>query len=393
MLSQDKVCTINSALDKVLSDRRFKSSPLMSAFLSYIVKQTLDGQAHRIKAYNVAVDALGKAPSFDPQKNPSVRVLAKRLRTALDDYYNEVGSTSTRIEVKPGSYVPHFLFSSSNNTSTAITVVHAEPGVIHKKTMPIWRKIRLSIVQYLGKDLPIKTINKKSIVTGTLLSFFVMTAVSGVLFLMSSSKTHLNNMSGSIKNTEISVLENKQIVLRLASGKYHLSPYQRPHIPTVTIMSDQSEDPLIYAATRMFEGSMSQYEYVRVNDNKQPRLPGQTIWPEDYSLKLSTLNHQHPAKIAVELIHHATGEVSYTQSLAIDSTSTDQASNNMINAVVMLGKSLVQTNGVILHDYRKRGNYTPTMRCAFLLDDYYWDKTSENREALHDCTEQLPPQS
>jgi len=82
----------------------------MSAFMVYVVGKTLAGGADEIKSYTVAVDGLGKPTSFDPQADPTVRVLAGRVRRALKVYYLENGATDEiRIKLKPGSYVPEFV--------------------------------------------------------------------------------------------------------------------------------------------------------------------------------------------------------------------------------------------------------------------------------------------
>ena len=101
---------VEEALSAVLLDDKFAAAPQMSAFLKYVVTQTLYEDPSRIKAYTVAVDALGKPPTFDPQNDPSVRVLAKRLRGSLDTYYENNPKTEIIIEMKAGSYVPHFVY-------------------------------------------------------------------------------------------------------------------------------------------------------------------------------------------------------------------------------------------------------------------------------------------
>lgn len=100
---------VEEALSAVLLDDKFAAAPQMSAFLKYVVTQTLYEDPSRIKAYTVAVDALGKPPTFDPQNDPSVRVLAKRLRGSLDTYYENNPDVEVVIEMKAGSYVPHFV--------------------------------------------------------------------------------------------------------------------------------------------------------------------------------------------------------------------------------------------------------------------------------------------
>jgi len=96
-------------LQTVLHDAKFAAAPQMSAFLKFVVLQTLEGKADRIKAYTVAVDALGKPATFDPQNDPSVRVLAKRLRDTLSAYYERTSGHKVVLLLKSGSYVPKFV--------------------------------------------------------------------------------------------------------------------------------------------------------------------------------------------------------------------------------------------------------------------------------------------
>jgi len=99
---------ILSAIDQVKAHKIFNRSPLMCAFLSYVTLETIQGRESRISAYSVAVDALGKSTDFDPQMDPSVRVLAKRLRDSLARYYDEASDYGVYVVLKPGSYVPSF---------------------------------------------------------------------------------------------------------------------------------------------------------------------------------------------------------------------------------------------------------------------------------------------
>lgn len=100
---------IEAELNRLLAEKRFSGAPQMSAFLRYIVTQTLEGNAERIKAYSVGVDALGKPDSFDAQNDPSVRVLALRLRKTLDAIYTEGAPAHAIVDLQVGTYVPEFL--------------------------------------------------------------------------------------------------------------------------------------------------------------------------------------------------------------------------------------------------------------------------------------------
>lgn len=100
--------TIEAELSRLLSDKKFSAAPQMSAFLHYIISQTLEGNADRIKAYTVGVDALGKPPTFDAQSDPSVRVLALRLRKTLFAIYESSPECHTQVVLRVGTYVPEF---------------------------------------------------------------------------------------------------------------------------------------------------------------------------------------------------------------------------------------------------------------------------------------------
>ena len=100
---------VRRSLDGCLRMPVFRRSPKLAAFLGYIVEEELAGRGEAIKAYTIATQALGRADSFDPSNDPSVRVEAGRLRRVLDEVYAEEGRTlPVRILVPVGAYRPFF---------------------------------------------------------------------------------------------------------------------------------------------------------------------------------------------------------------------------------------------------------------------------------------------
>lgn len=101
---------VRAALARVIASDDFRSSPQLTAFLTFVVAETLAGRGERIKGYTIAVEALGRDASFDPQIDPIVRVEATRLRRALERYYATAGRQDpVVIRMERGSYVPAFV--------------------------------------------------------------------------------------------------------------------------------------------------------------------------------------------------------------------------------------------------------------------------------------------
>jgi len=102
---------VETALEQLLSWPGLARSPQLARFLNYIVRAKLRGDEASIKAYSIAVDVFGRPQSFDPQTDPIVRVQARRLRAALEEYYAGEGAASpVRISLPVGRYIPEFHF-------------------------------------------------------------------------------------------------------------------------------------------------------------------------------------------------------------------------------------------------------------------------------------------
>ena len=77
-------------------------------FLSYVVEETLKGNAQNIKAYSIAVDVFGMGTDFDSLVNPLVRTEAVRLRSKLEHYYLLNPTANIHISIPKGGYAPVF---------------------------------------------------------------------------------------------------------------------------------------------------------------------------------------------------------------------------------------------------------------------------------------------
>jgi Tol biopolymer transport system component len=100
---------VEAHLDRVLNSATFRGADRSRRLLHFIVSETLQGRADRLKDYTLGAEALGRGEDFDPRTDPIARVEASRLRSRLDVYYATDGSSdSVRIVVPKGGYVPQF---------------------------------------------------------------------------------------------------------------------------------------------------------------------------------------------------------------------------------------------------------------------------------------------
>jgi adenylate cyclase len=107
--TQDEV---RAYLQVLLSHSAFNASERNRRFLSYVIDETLEGRADRIKAYNIALAAFDRGEDFDPLTDPIVRIEASRLRRSLEHYYLTAGkSDQIRIDIPKGSYAATFAYT------------------------------------------------------------------------------------------------------------------------------------------------------------------------------------------------------------------------------------------------------------------------------------------
>lgn len=98
-----------NAVEKVLQSKAFSRSDASRLILKFIVGKALAGNGDGLKEYTIAVEALGRAPDFDPKADSIVRIQMQRLRKRLEEYYSEEGAEdSVRIVIPSGHYIPQF---------------------------------------------------------------------------------------------------------------------------------------------------------------------------------------------------------------------------------------------------------------------------------------------
>jgi hypothetical protein len=136
-LQYPSATAIRAALIRICASRPFKAAPRLASFLRFVVEAVLDGRGRSIKAYTVAVEALGRPATFDPATDAYVRVEAGRLRLALSRYYDDIGAEDpVIIDVGRGSYVPLFRLRAVADPNTDLLWLAGPVAAARDQTLP-----------------------------------------------------------------------------------------------------------------------------------------------------------------------------------------------------------------------------------------------------------------
>jgi len=90
-LDEDQKLQLCLERDRLLCDPEFERSPIMSKLLRFLVDHRLSHNPLPLKAYTIAVDALGREDSFDTGTDSYPRVQMSRLRKILNNFYLREG--------------------------------------------------------------------------------------------------------------------------------------------------------------------------------------------------------------------------------------------------------------------------------------------------------------
>lgn len=102
---------VRAEMKRILASTDFLASRQLTRFLRYVIDTALAGHAARIKERTVAIHALDRDSDFDPRIDPIVRMVAGKLRRALQRFYAGEGSDSLlQIDMPKGGYRPQFTF-------------------------------------------------------------------------------------------------------------------------------------------------------------------------------------------------------------------------------------------------------------------------------------------
>jgi len=132
-ISADERALVEDQLERMLASPLFTQSKRYAPFLRHVVEKTLDGQEDRLKERVLGSELFGRAPDYDSNNDPVVRVTAGEVRKRIAQYYDDSAHRNElRIDLPIGTYVAQFhpgsLVGEAHRTVPPSSLLHAEPA-------------------------------------------------------------------------------------------------------------------------------------------------------------------------------------------------------------------------------------------------------------------------
>jgi len=362
-----------AALSRVLKSDKFVSAPQMSAFLRYVVEQSVNGDKKRIKAYTVAVDALGKPDTFDPQNDPVVRVLAGRLRASLTAYYEAHPDSDVHIQMKPGSYVPKFIdavllpapIDSASDDRAALDAIRVDNTVDaptsrpHEDLLvspsPVAEPVKPSAVHdepsHMSSDARQRShqATTKAAVLSVAASLMRFPVAGFVLLALAIGISIL--LTGRMQTQQDSDLANAEPLQ--SQNVRATSVRQRPDHVTVFVDARSESDTLSEQLNTILSGVFLESSKIRVYRILEG-LETARYWPEDYLVSLDVLPLPTETRISVQLVDAQTGRIRHSDSIALSKEANESLTRGELASVIEFARHLVSDEGPLLLDYQDK---------------------------------------
>ena len=358
---------VEKALDVILSSSQFSGSSQLGDFLSYIVKRTLDGEQDELKAYPIAVDALGREEDFDPQSNAAVRVAAGRLRQALAVFNasDEAADLAVKITLDPGSYVPQF--------SAREPLSPPEPDEPATETTSTETFELQAQLDQSGWIKHFQRYYKHYAVSG-LVVLAVMVGLWQALPLLTPKKppdatTQIRTMA------EVDVNRRAKIALSLNVPD---QPYPD--------WFNQSE---VHDSMSLIMARFDDYEFMGtrlINDLRSINSDGL-----DYHLVVSAYRRGDLVRFIGKLLRVETGSIIWTAQRTF-SKPTEPSLRNVPDIAGQIYSPVASPYGVIYSDLLKEKPSRPHLQCLIMTYQYFSRKTDQGHREARECSEQLVEQ-
>ena len=336
---------IMQALADLLGSSVFQTNSRLPRLLRYIVTTEIEGRGETLKAYVIATDALGRGKDFDPTGDSIVRVEINRLRQSLTHYYATEGSDcAITIEIPKGQY------------------------------RPLFRKKIRSPAQHPGSTPSI--FGKAAFWLVSLTAVAVAAVAIAIFGFETDNESDLPLAADGSGPAEEELSSNPA---------YHPSPTGRPPFPRIYTTRFAADD-LAADVILAIESAVSKFSNISVLTSEVADT-SQQIWPEDYRFEVSTVSGSDITTVYLRMVHVASQELIESREVVVGAAGGAGFAASDIERLQELAADLVSRGGALEQDYRRRGSYSPTMRCELMTLDFFAQQTAAAHLAARDCAE------
>ena len=173
--------SVRAELGRILASSLFEGADRARTLLTFVVEESINGRAERLKEYTIGSEAFSRGDGFDPRTDPIVRAEASRLRSRLDRYYAMEGQPSPiAIMLPKGSYVPQFMERSVRESAGPKSAVVIGPAAYRSPRLLWLAGGALTVVCafLLGRLVPQRSVHPEK---ASILQFDVEMNSKGVL--------------------------------------------------------------------------------------------------------------------------------------------------------------------------------------------------------------------
>jgi len=138
-LSAEEKSVVEEQLKRILRSSEFARADRMSRFLSYVVRERMEGRTEDLKERAIGIRVFDRAEEWDPKLDNIVRSEARRLRGKLAQYYeNSPGGELVLIQMPKGAYSPEFAVLNSAVSSSAPPVDETPTSAAQPNRRWLW---------------------------------------------------------------------------------------------------------------------------------------------------------------------------------------------------------------------------------------------------------------
>jgi hypothetical protein len=204
-------------LESVLASGIFHRAPNLANLLTYVCMKYFEGAADEIKEYNIAVEALGRAPEFDQKRDSIVRVEAHRLRKRLRAYYETEGTDHrVQIEIPSGQYTPRFVSAVEQAPEIAPAVQVVEPVIRIEPAIELEPVILPGAIRSVPGDVGAGLWTRRSLPLLVVLA----AALIGLIFWISRQSLRQPHPGAADLQTSIASADDVRILAGVTDGTY-----------------------------------------------------------------------------------------------------------------------------------------------------------------------------